>query len=204
MKKESLALVLSGIAVLISIAATCFCICRCEPFEVDAVNLLVGSASLVITVYVAIQLVYSFGVKKDIDKRLEEQEERLKVEIEKVTKGKIEDYGYTANALFIQLHTINNHFNKGDYEKALDGFMKSLDSANQGSDKSIIDGIISYIEAININMQGLKNNLHFKLTNKEMDEYCSILAKTGTKESIKLIAFIQLFPKIQDSHGNNQ
>jgi|SRR5699024_8932024 len=78
MKKESWALILSGIAIAISIATACFCIFRIQPFTYDSMTLTVSVLVAVVTIYMFIHIINEFllekkikhSIKKDIDKRI--------------------------------------------------------------------------------------------------------------------------------------
>lgn len=188
MKKET---IIALVCCLISIGCLITMLVRSEPFDVNSLDLLIGSASFVITAYVAVQLIYSLIVKREVDDKFKEQEKKLTEKIDTITSEKIKEYDYSVCALTVQLHTIIEFYNRSYNKEAISGFIKALDSANKSKNDDIIFGILSYIEIIKTKIKNAGGDPTLKLTDKQKAEYCMVLAQTQKEEAFSLISFIQ-------------
>ncbi|WP_321437301.1 hypothetical protein [uncultured Bacteroides sp.] len=188
MKKEKWALGLSIVAIILSIIALSISFIRCESITVDFISLLISVATLAITVYVGIQIYQSFTLKKDIDKMQTEHSERLKEETRKIVEDKILDYDHTVSASISQVYAISTFLNRNDFKGALHWLIISLEEINKASDKTPLNGIISYIKYIKD--ENTRNSLYITLTNEEKQQYISEISKAQHGNSVELIEFI--------------
>ena len=134
-----LALVMSVIALMLSY--------RVAPIDFkDYWGFVLGVQSLLVTILIGWQILNVFEVKRQIED-FNETISKLKKENENIIHDKISDYDLTVSALFQQLEGIRQ-FNSGHGKDALAFFMKSLKLLNAASDKTPIDGLVSYILGI--------------------------------------------------------
>lgn len=197
MKKESWALVLSGIAIGVSIACFITMLVRHEPFEFDITGSLMCFATLLVTLYVGAQVFHSFTIKQGIDKQnrkflseMREENKTLIKNIKEETKleieAKLEDYDHTITASIYQIYAITECYRRNQFKKATIYLFKALSEANKASDKTPLSGILDYLKATLNDGGG-----HIKLSNDEVKEYTKELALCGEEKAINLIPNIQ-------------
>lgn len=143
--------------------------------------------TLFITILIGWQIYNSIEVKKQIDS-FNDVIDELKRENERLIHGKISDYDKTVSALFNQLEGIRL-FYKGNGAGALAFFMESLKLLNVASDKTPMDGLVSYIWAIKT------NNLCVDPINKEdIDVYLQIISDCTSEKKTELLKYVMSLP----------
>lgn len=114
--------------------------------------------------------------------------DKLKEETENIISKRIEDYDHTISASVYQVFAQGLMIQHKDKD-ALDYLMKALESLEKATDKTPMEGIISFIEYME----------HFQykptLSKEEVEKYSCLLGKTGNSKAIKLIAYIQSLSK---------
>ena len=101
---------------------------------------------------------------------------------------KISDYDLTVSALFQQLEGIRQ-FNSGHGKDALAFFMKSLKLLNAASDKTPIDGLVSYIFGIK------SEKLYVSPISKEdVDLYLQIISNCTSEKKPELLKYVMSLP----------
>lgn len=206
MKKENVSLIVNAIAIILSVIAIFIAAYRTPELGFDYQGVIVAFLSLVVTLFVAVQIYQSFNLKRDIDhlnndlynKMKNESEsmlntymantrslsDRLKKDTEDIINKKIEDYDHTIYASVYQVFSQGLMVQHKDKD-ALECLMKALESLEKATDKTPLEGVISFIEYMEY-MQ-----IKPSLTKEEVEKYCCLLGKTGNSKAIKLIAYIQ-------------
>lgn len=211
MKKENILLwILTISSLAISLLALAAVLPKQESLGFDYLGALLGFGSLLIAIYVAVQIYQSFNLKKEIDiqnrELLSEMNERnikqisnLKKEVASILENRIEDYNHTISGNIYQIHAIA-HMRQNHFKAALNSLMEGLEEVNQATDKSPLEGIISYIRGVKIEGCGT-----FQITKKEYDKYASIVWNASNHEYIDIIDYLRLLlPKNEDDPLLNQ
>lgn len=204
--KINWALGLSIVAVMLSVIAIAVAVYRSPELGFDYQGIIVAILSLAVTFFVAVQIYQSFTLKRDIDqinnslyermkkenddildsyiKRTDNLVGTLKKDVEHIISKKIEDYDHTVSASVFQVFSHGLMMQHKD-KAALDCLMKALESLEKATDKTPLEGVISFIEYMKY--------FQFKpsLTKEEAEKYSCLLGKTGNREAIKLIDYIQ-------------
>lgn len=198
MKKENIllwSLVLASLAM--SLSALAVNLPTQKDLGFDYLGLLLGFSSLLIAIYVGVQIYQSFNLKKDIDNQnrvlLSEMNDKnikqittLKEEVATIIDNKIEDYSHTISGNIYQLHAIDC-MRRSLFKSALDSLMKGVEEVNQATDKSPQEGIISYIRGVRI-----EGGITFQITKKEYDKYASIIWNASNHEYVDIIDYLRL------------
>lgn len=211
MKKGNILLwILTISSLAISLLALAAVLPKQESLGFDYLGALLGFGSLLIAIYVAVQIYQSFNLKKEIDiqnrELLSEMNERnikqisnLKKEVTSILENRIEDYNHTISGNIYQIHAIA-HMRKNHFKAALNSLMEGLEEVNKATDKSPLEGIISYIRGVEIEGCGT-----FQITKKEYDKYASIVWNASNHEYIDIIDYLRLLlPKNEDDPLLNQ
>lgn len=205
-KKVNLSFWLSIASVILSVIAICIAAYRTPELGFDYQGVIVAFLSLVVTLFVAVQIYQSFNLKRDIDllnnelynKMKNESEsmlntymantrslsDKLKKDTEYIIRKKIEDYDHTISASVYQVFSQGLMIQHKDKD-ALECLMKAIESLEKATDKTPLEGVISFIEY----MEYIQTKP--SLTKEEVYKYCCLLGKTGNSKAIKLIAYIQ-------------
>lgn len=192
----------SYLALVLSVISLLIWVCKYEPVTWTWLDVFSSAISLSVGVFVAVQIYQSFTLRRDINKDNEVLYQKIKEDnalmekkaekaissfekrIDEIMKEKIEDYDHTVSASVYQLYSFMLMQEQKDNE-ALNYLIRALELLEKGTDKSPQEGIISFIQ----HMEATKKNA--KLSKDEVDKYCIILGKTGNKEAISLIPYIQ-------------
>lgn len=206
MKKENISLIVSGMAFILSVVAICMAAYRTPELGFDYQGVIVAFLSLVVTFFVAVQIYQSFNLKRDIDRSNNELydkmkrecesalntymantislADKLKKETENIISKRIEDYDHTISASVYQVFAQGFMIQHKDKD-ALECLMKALESLEKATDKTPLEGIISFIDY----MKYMQMKPH--LTKEEAEKYSCLLGKTGNNKAIRLIAYVQ-------------
>lgn len=206
MKKENISLIVSGMAFILSVVAICMAAYRTPELGFDYQGVIVAFLSLVVTFFVAVQIYQSFNLKRDIDRSNNELydkmkrecesalntymsntislADKLKKETENIISKRIEDYDHTISASVYQVFAQGFMIQHKDKD-ALECLMKALESSEKATDKTPLEGIISFIDY----MKYMQMKPH--LTKEEAEKYSCLLGKTGNNKAIRLIAYVQ-------------
>ncbi len=198
MKKENWILMLSIIALCLSILSFLMWFCKYKPITWTLLDVCFSVISAGITVFVAAQIYHSFTLIRKIEERnlllkqaFEEESKKQVNKLKELFKNHMRSFDHNVAATTFQLHAICEYFSRGKYEAALDEFMKALKEANMAKKHEIEGienpsaGIISYIQ------QFKERNISMTLNAEKVEEYKMILAQTNNKEAIDLIPYIQ-------------
>ena len=173
MKKESWALVLSGIAITISIATACFCIFRIQPFTYDSMTLTVSVLVAAVTIYMFIHIINEFLLEK-----------KIKYSIKKDIDKRTDDILYHNMYLTFFFQGVNE-LRRTQCEASLYYLFKSMECLMKTSiDRDKIDEIIMKIKIIE------KDYPATKITQNEANEYIEIIKTIEHKEKKNIIAFL--------------
>lgn len=136
-KRENILLwLMVAASLLMSLSALAVTLPKQKNLSFDYLGLLLGFGSLLIAIYVGVQIYQSFNLKKDIDAQnkelLAEMNESnhkqiftLKEEVTALIHSKIEDYDHTMRANIYLIYAIG-YKNTFFYKAALDSVMNGL------------------------------------------------------------------------------
>lgn len=153
----------------------------------DYWGFVLGVQSLLVTILIGWQILNVFEVKRQIED-FNETISKLKKENDNLIHDKISDYDLTVSALFQQLEGIRQ-FNSGHGKDALAFFMESLKLLNTASDKTPIDGLVSYI-------LGIKSKKLYvsPISKEDIDVYLQIISDCTSEKKTELLKYIMSLP----------
>lgn len=177
----------SLLALLVSIIALMLSY-RVVPVDFkDYWGFVLGVQSLLVTILIGWQILNVFEVKRQIED-FNETISKLKKENENIIHDKISDYDLTVSALFQQLEGIRQ-FNSGHGKDALAFFMESLKLLNTASDKTPVDGLVSYI-------LGIKSEKLYvsPISKEDIDVYLQIISDCTSEKKTELLKYVMSLP----------
>lgn len=197
---------ISIISILASISAIFIWLFNYQPVTWSLLDCASSFIAMAIAAFVMAQIYQLFSLLSKIDDKnarllnqVKKENSKLEANIMEQIKSRMVSYDHNVQATVYQINAVNTHFVNNDYQNALELLMEALNEANIArlgdfpEIRNPAGGILSFIIAIK-NM-----NPPINVSEEKANEYCKILAQTGTDEAIGLISYIQNMRKITAS-----
>lgn len=183
MKKENWILIVSSIALVISVIAICISLLRSQPLEVEWANFLVAILSILVTLLIGWQISNYITFYKDIEHKME-----------KITDEKISKMLHAIKAYAIG-HFCTVLFCRGDsqsLDEAFNALEEVITSENIDSSGEILDFVVTRILKIITDIKSDNNNNGILyIIHGKRNRYLNILRKVEHKDKDEITEYIK-------------
>lgn len=157
----------STISVLVSLAALCVAVCRCEPIQMDWVGVLVGILSAIVAFLVGWNIYTALNIDKKVDdlaKQLSSTMEQTNI----LLKADREDYDHELSGCLYHIYAIS-YLIQNQYRNALTCIKLGIKEQNLCGNPVYLNNLLKLFQ---------EQFKHFEITNGEISEILELLNTT--------------------------
>lgn len=200
-----LALIVSIISLMFSIAAILIWKCEYKPMTWNLVDISVAVLSILVTVLIGWQIYNSVDINekvKNLIRRFKIAKERSECQYNKISKA-ANNYNHTAKSFAQTLHT-KSMFESGAFNvaSAIDGFMTGLNEGLKGEDDDAMEFAIWNLDKVLESLYRFPEHDRYIYHNKR-SEYLMILSQIKINKSCReLISFMSAVKECEEPNTN--
>lgn len=194
---NKIVIVISTVSLIVSAAAICLVLMRCEPIEAEWAAIEVTVLSVLVTLLLGWQIWSVVG----FEKRVNNINERIDKQVVKIAS----DFNHITTASEYKWNAADILCDPTDPANSVKWWIKALEEASKtetdGINEAVIDNILT---SANEDIDYFNNNHRdLFLTESEKEKYISVAMAIKNKKAVNLIMYISKATPPEDGNGTN-